>query len=309
MLRSWPRFPPPVIRVDLCPPWLALFAVGAVACGPVLIPEDSSGGGGGTSSASSGTTAPDPGPADGTAETGPTDTSPTMSAGSFVTDPDLSASDDCDLFVQDCPAGYKCMPWASDGGTWNATRCSPVADNPAQVDEPCTVEGNAVSGLDDCELGSMCWDVDPETNEGVCVPMCIGDSANPSCDDPGRFCAISGDALLILCLPRCNPLVQDCPEGQACYPVQEELGCSFYAGDEGFPGAPCEFINACEPGTYCAHAYLVPGCEGASGCCSPFCSLADPEPPCLDGQTCVPFYAEVNEVPGFDDVGVCAVMS
>ena len=39
---------------------------------------------------------------------------------------------ECDLFEQDCPPGEKCMPWANDGGgAWNATRCSPVADNPA----------------------------------------------------------------------------------------------------------------------------------------------------------------------------------
>ena len=37
---------------------------------------------------------------------------------------------ECDLWGQDCPDGEKCMPWASNGGTWNATRCSPVVDSP-----------------------------------------------------------------------------------------------------------------------------------------------------------------------------------
>src|SRR5688572_12034982 len=58
----------------------------------------------------------------------------------------------CDLFAQDCPAGERCVPWSCDGTpNWNGTRCSPVADEPAGVGEPCTMQDSPWSGLDDCE--------------------------------------------------------------------------------------------------------------------------------------------------------------
>jgi hypothetical protein len=65
---------------------------------------------------------------------------------------------ECDLWKQDCPPGEKCMPWANDGGgSWNATRCTPLAEDPRQPGEPCTVEGSGVSGRDDCDIRAMCW--------------------------------------------------------------------------------------------------------------------------------------------------------
>ncbi|MCX4242328.1 ribulose phosphate epimerase [Paraliomyxa miuraensis] len=235
----------------------------------------------------------------------------------FLVEPDGGGiSFECDIFAQDCPPGEKCMPWSNDGGTWNATRCSPVAMNPGQPGDDCAVEGSAVSGIDDCDLGAQCWDVDPETNMGTCVAMCTGDEANPICEDPDTTCSIANDGAIVLCLPVCDPLLQDCPMGNACYPVAEDWVCGPDAsGEMGAYGDPCEFINVCDPGLVCLGAAAVPpgeACEGAAGCCTEVCDVTDPtgDAQCsgqAGGQTCQAWYDPMSVPPGYEDVGVCAL--
>jgi hypothetical protein len=266
-----------------------------------------------------GTTSPPP-PPPGTTTSPPSEEStsggPVMTSSEFIHRGDNFVGDECDLWLQDCPRGEKCMPWANDGGTWNATRCSPIAEDPDAPGEPCTVEGNGVSGIDSCELGSMCWDVDPKTLEGVCVAFCVGSPENPVCEDANATCALSGDGVLILCLPNCDPLQQDCSEGQACYPIQDYWSCAPDAsGDAGGYGEVCEFINVCNPGYVCMEASAVPPgepCEGAIGCCTAICNLDDPlgDAQCegaADGQTCQPWYEDGTAPPGYELVGVCAL--
>ena len=49
--------------------------------------------------------------------------------GTFINPPDGGSTIECDIWADDCPRGTKCMPWAADGGsTWNATKCSRLAD-------------------------------------------------------------------------------------------------------------------------------------------------------------------------------------
>lgn len=231
----------------------------------------------------------------------------------FICEPDAgTGTNECDPFAQDCNPGEKCMPWANDGGSsWNATRCTPIAEDPGQPGDPCTVEGTGVSGLDDCDLGSMCWDVDPETNAGTCVPMCTGDAGNPICEDPDTSCSITNDGALVLCLPVCDPLLQDCAEGQACYPVNDGWSCAPDAsGEMGAHGDPCEYLNVCDPGLVCLDASVVPMCEGMLGCCSSVCDVSDPagDAQCVGAsETCQPWYPEDSAPPGLEDVGACAL--
>jgi hypothetical protein len=219
---------------------------------------------------------------------------------------------ECDVIAQDCPLGEKCMPWANDGGNaWNATRCSPVAENPGQPGDECTVDGTGVSGVDDCDLGSMCWNVDPETNIGTCVSMCSGDEASPVCEDPGTACVNVNDGAIVLCLPSCDPLLQDCPEGQACYGIDDAFSCVPDAsGELGLYGDACEFINVCDPGLFCASAEAVPSCTGSLGCCSEFCDLGNEagNAQCsgaAGGQECVAW--SEDPLPGFEAVGACVI--
>lgn len=226
---------------------------------------------------------------------------------------------ECQFFSQDCLPWEKCMPWANDGGPhWNATKCTHVVENPAHAGEPCHVEGRATSGYDDCDHGSMCFHVDPETLEGTCVPFCVGHEANPVCEDPGMKCAIASDGILPICMPLCNPLAQDCPRGQTCHPIQGEWECITDAsGDAGAYGDPCEFLNVCDPGLICVVASAVPPglpCEGAWGCCTEICDISDPlgDLQCTGatgGQTCQAWYEEGTAPPTYEDVGVCALPS
>ncbi|MEX1367431.1 MAG: ribulose phosphate epimerase [Nannocystaceae bacterium] len=254
-------------------------------------------------------------PPPGTTTTPPSDDS-TDGGVSFIPphgDPGDNVS--CDLFEQDCPRGEKCMPWANDGGnTWNAVRCSPVVEDPGQPGDPCLVEGSPVSGLDTCDVGAMCWDVDPATLEGTCVAMCTGEESNPICEDRNSTCQTSSGGLPAVCVPQCNPLDPDCADGQACYPFGETFTCTVDAsGDMGVAGDPCEFFNVCDPGLVCASAEVVPDCMSGVGCCSPFCSLDDPMPPCLPEQVCTPWYDLFYEPgkylppPGYESVGLCVL--
>lgn len=230
-------------------------------------------------------------------------------------DPSEGGANECDVWEQDCPDGEKCMPWADDGGnSWNALRCTPLDPAPVAVGGVCTVEGSAVSGIDDCELGAICWGVDLETNLGTCLGMCTGSPEAPSCADPTASCSISNNGVLILCLPGCDPLVQDCAPAEVCVATGDTFVCApDSSGDEGQSGDPCEFLNVCDPGLSCLAPEVVPGCLGFSGCCSPYCDVSDlgASADCVTalgvGVECIPFYAEGAAPPGNEDVGICAL--
>lgn len=243
----------------------------------------------------------------------PDPTTETGISSGFITDPDGGGvSIECSVWDQDCGEGEKCAPWANDGGSaWNATRCVPVDAAPAQPGDTCTVEGSGVSGIDTCDVSSMCWDVDPETNEGTCVAFCTGSENAPVCDDPTTSCSIANEGVLILCLPTCDPILQDCSDGQACYPIDDSFVCAPDASgeDQGADNDPCEFINACDPGNICVNPDIVDGCPaGSAGCCQAVCDLSEAMPAgCTGSETCEPWFEEGNVPPGYEDVGVCAL--
>ena len=228
--------------------------------------------------------------------------------------PDLGDAiiEDCDLWAQDCPLGQKCMPWANDGGNaWNATRCSPIADEPAHRGEPCTTVGYGVAGIDSCDRDTMCWNVD-ETNTGTCVDFCLGSERDPICLDAFSQCIVANDGFLVLCLPICDPRLQDCREGEACFPAYGVFTCAPDAGQLGLYADPCEFINICDPGLFCDESESAPDCTSSIGCCNYFCDLADDDPDavCPDaaqGQTCVPWFEPGEAPPGFATLGRCAL--
>jgi hypothetical protein len=250
-------------------------------------------------------------------DTGDDTNGPGTSASGFIDVQDGgSPTFECDPWTQDCPDGQKCNPWANDGGTWNATKCVPLDANPAQVGDPCMVEGDPKSGLDNCMAAAMCWAVDAETHIGTCVGFCTGTEANPSCDDPGTTCSITNGGSLILCLPVCDPLLQNCVNDQGCYGVGSHFICAPNASqpDAGNYGDPCAFLNVCNPGLFCAAAGAVPNCQGASGCCSEFCDITSAEGAAqcqgaAGGQECVPWFEQNQAPPGFEDVGGCSIPS
>ncbi|MBL4683057.1 MAG: hypothetical protein JKY37_00595 [Nannocystaceae bacterium] len=237
-------------------------------------------------------------------DTGGPDDSPV----SFLLTPDGNSGGtyECDLRTQECPPGHKCNIWASDGGTWNATRCFALDNDPDEVGEQCRVEGGAASGMDSCVLGALCWDVNPSTDLGVCKAYCQGTADNPICEDPETLCG--GPRDFPLCLDLCCPVAQDCPLGQACYPESGGFSClPDVGGESGAFGDPCRFINVCDPGLICWHPELVPDCDGG-GCCTPMCELGTTECSDLDSaMDCLPWYQEGHAPPGMELVGVCGV--
>lgn len=231
----------------------------------------------------------------------------------FLPGPDVGLYGECDLVVQDCPPGYKCMPWGDGVDYVNSVRCSPVVAEPVGLGEPCHVERSPVSGLDDCDYGAICWDVDPATGEGECMPFCMGTQANLLCEDPDRICEWMGH--VPLCTPFCDPLLQDCPAGEGCYPIEPWTCAPDDSGDLGAYGDPCDFINRCDPGLVCLNGGAVPPglpCEGTSGCCTELCDVEDEagDLQCTgvaEGQTCQAWYGERYAPPGFERVGACAL--
>lgn len=313
-------------RSFLCPRSpLAVLLLTLAACGTEPTPGEEIGGSSGEASSSTTTfgTTPQPTtmPPDDTGTTA-TEASTTSalddsgsSTGTLFIAADMGGGGMCDVFAQDCPRGEKCMPWASDGGgSWNATTCSPVVKNPGQRGDECTVEGSAVSGVDDCDVGLMCYDVQAKTNTGTCFELCGGSPNAPTCDE--GLCAVYNDGTLPLCLTDCDPLLGDCPGGQLCIasPSANGFVCILDAlpASPGVYGAPCTFINDCDPGHFCAISAVVAGCSNPSGCCAEYCDLseANPSSQCTgqaSGEECQPWYGTDAPPPGYEDVGFCGI--
>ncbi len=217
----------------------------------------------------------------------------------------------CDVWSQDCPDGQKCTPWADNGGSaWNNLKCVPIMPNAGKPGDECTVEGNGVSGIDSCDESSMCWNVSMDTGKGTCVAFCKGFQDAPVCPS-GTSCVIANDGVLILCLPNCDPLTQDCPNMDLCIP--QPMGDSFVcvldaSGEMGVQNDPCEYSNACDPGFVCANPALATECDPmAAGCCLPFCDISNPM--CTNqGAMCLPWYDMGMAPPGYENVGVCGLM-
>src|SRR5690349_13167900 len=125
------------------------------ACGPLVASDgDTSTGGDASTSPTTTGVPPDPSTTFPGTSVGTTMTTTTTSVdvdtgildtgeigGDFIPVPDWPFGDECDIWEEDCPEGYKCMPWANDGGNaWNATRCSPIAPDAHAPGESCTVE-------------------------------------------------------------------------------------------------------------------------------------------------------------------------
>ena len=72
-------------------------------------------------------------------------------------------------------------------------------------------------------------------------------------------------------------------------------------------GDPCEYLNVCDPGGWCASADVVPDCAGSIGCCAAYCDVSDPNASdtCPAGTECVMWHEEGMAPPGEEDIGVC----
>jgi hypothetical protein len=194
-----------------------------------------------------------------------------------------------------------------EGEPWNANKCVDQTGD-GQVGDPCNIEGGKYTGVDNCAAGFQCLLTDDDGNDGACVEFCGTDD---TCQTAGARCVVYNDGSLPLCLASCDPLLQDCPQGQGCYGSgSSEFICFKFSGDPGtgLRGDECAFVNQCAPGFVCATGGTVDGCTTAS-CCTVFCDLgdADPNANCTGGEQCVPFFEAGTAPPQYRDVGICAL--
>ncbi|WAS97854.1 hypothetical protein [Nannocystis punicea] len=218
----------------------------------------------------------------------------------------------CNPKIQDCPEGQKCVAYDSMAmNYWDANKCVPEPMNGGAVGDPCNIDmGESVfSGLDNCSKGTICLNFDFSTGlGGTCTAYC---GEGNVCGE-GELCLESAnEGVLPICLKSCDPLLQDCEDMQGCYGDPSFGGFICFAPDTGEnPGdddSPCEFTNACLAGFSCQAADTVEGCVGATGCCTPYCSVSGGDADCAPSEDCVPFFADPP--PGTEDVGVCVIPS
>ncbi len=219
--------------------------------------------------------------------------------GSFIQDPDGGVCACCDVLAQDCKDGSKCVPFFDDElGGCCPTACVEIVADPVELGEPCTL---ASPGHDDCGAGAMCWTASAGATEGVCVAMCTGSRSDLECDGECTSCWVDDDLWTYACLPSCDPLAPDCPEGSGCALGGQTFACAKdSSADEGAIWTSCSNEIECDAGLSCADAATVTGCE-VGRCCVPACDPLDPMA-CSDAPGGA---ATCTEVELADDVAAC----
>jgi hypothetical protein len=198
---------------------------------------------------------------------------------------DLPAS--CDVFAQDCPAGYKCTYREPDDPQ---TLCVPVTGL-QHAGDPCTWQGE---GIDDCDAVSVCWSWYGVYYE--CVEFCTGTPTQPQCNDDSECGA--GVPGFDLCVQDCSDFEQDCPAGQKCVPYSTGDSYFTYAdytcvpvGGDQQQGEPCQssgietMLDDCALGSFCVGPdawSMMP----FAGECALQCTGSPDDPMCPEGQVC-----------------------
>lgn len=220
--------------------------------------------------------------------------------------PDLPQPECDPRRLDDCASGQKCSH-VVDPELGPTNRCVELAGE--------GLEGEAcerVGETDTCANHHICWATDAQGFGGTCVAFC---TAALVCEDDLAVCSVSTGGLLSLCLPKCDPLIQDCAEGWGCYPDDyQRWACDRdQSGGAGAHGDGCACLNCCDPGLACMSGALVDavgcGMQGAVGCCGAICALeggAPVEGVCpTEAERCEPFYDSDAVLMGYEQVGLC----
>jgi hypothetical protein len=119
----------------------------------------------------------------------------------------------CNAWDQDCAEGEKCVPHGPPGTRYAGTRCVDVASSPDAPGEAC--QPVAWPDADTCEVGSVCTNIDPRSEEGTCTAQCSGSENDPVCDG-GDVCHVDNGGSVSLCFTPCDPLASTCAAGLEC---------------------------------------------------------------------------------------------
>ena len=222
---------------------------------------------------------------------GTTTDSPETSTGAesetTATDPDSSSGDafpeDCSVWQQDCPEGFKCQPVFDDNEGEFDTGCYPVFEGAAGRGEPCSFRDGVFAAPDGCDADTVCFEVDLETGVGTCLEYCRGSESEPTCSGDCDSCNIQADGTVSFCLEHCDPLASDCPDEHFCAGLSSGFVCVPGSAPEPDPkreaGAPCGPTMGCADGLACLGVCLAPCDLGGPDNC-------DEQQP---GTSCMPF--------------------
>jgi hypothetical protein len=167
-----------------------------------------------------------------------------------------------------------------------------------------TSSSTGASSSGDSSTGSA-----PACPDGVLDDGEDCDDDNAIDDDGCTACAIDPTASCggepSVCGPACDPLLQDCTEGQGCYAIEDSFLCAAdVSGGAGAAGDSCDTFDACDPGQACIAVEDLPACRGVA-CCTPYCDLADPTQTCPGALQCSEWFPGGTAPPGMENVGVC----
>lgn len=266
-----------------------------------------------------GSTSADPttgGPASttGTSTTAAATEAPTSSSGGTTEDTGAIGGM-CDVYKQDCPQGQKCTGYGPPNTFVPiGIKCVPEAENPVPAEEPCVVGPDGL-GDDNCIKGSVCLDLDYDGN-GFCLPYCTGNKDTPECGMDDMTCVkLFFGFDFGNCFHKCDPLIQNCKDGEGCYMDATTVGNSGFVclpvAQEGMGkvfGDGCIGWSSCEPGYGCVFEQFVPGCDKGL-CCTPWCDITEMDPCAKFDATmqCLPWYNGITPPPGLENVGICGV--
>jgi hypothetical protein len=202
----------------------------------------------------------------------------------------------------DCPSGQKCS-YVVDEEHGPTNRCVDLLGAKLEG-ESCERIGDS----DDCAAHRICWATATDGSAGICIGYC---DDGLSCELDGVVCSVANDGLLPLCLPRCDPLAQDCYAGWGCYPDPNlRWVCDVdRSGALGGHGDACECLNCCDPGFMCLAGAMVDakGCggEGSAGCCGSICATNQDAACPGEAERCRAFYPANQLMMGYEHVGTC----
>lgn len=264
-----------------------IVALALLACTPTPQPQTDSGG----------TTESGESSSSGADTTDTTDTTTETESETSADTPDMPGDPEgCDVWMQDCPDGHKCVPADEEFAVYE---CVPVVGDQAPG-EPCVYDFEAE--LDDCDASSIC--LTAAFVGDLCFEQCTGSLEAPMCPQ-GQVCRISGP--IVICTDACDPIGQDCDEGFGCFWFDSQFSC--IPTTENIPtGEPCSFPNDCAPGLLCVDGTTLPSCAGAE-CCTAYCDLSMGVMGCVNqpGTACVAFLEDGVAPAGYENLGICVV--
>jgi hypothetical protein len=214
----------------------------------------------------------------------------------------------CNPALQDCPEGFKCIPWDAEGDVVDPDGivCAPIDARPVELYQACT--NDVAACTDDCPGGAACLSVFGE--RAACFDLCDESDACPG----DQVCRTCSSCWAAWCVATCDPLAPDCPESLGDCALAYQFGQSAFSCGGPPPGTagvgePCSADPwSCGEGLLCvSQEALGPGCLD-SGCCTELCSLLDPGGACSSpDHVCIPLFIPGQALPSQEHIGLCAL--